>query len=86
MQGESFHLFAVDLLNRLPIKSSNTPTLLIAAEDDSFFSVGAQKATASIIKSDFKTVPNSGHDIMLDFKKQDAAYLIDRWLKYNIKH
>lgn len=36
MQGESIHLFAVGLLKRLPIKNSNTPTLLIAAKEDSF--------------------------------------------------
>lgn len=85
MQGESFHLFAVDLLRKLPAKQSKTPTLVVGAEQDSFFSVGAQKVTAKSIDADFASLPGSGHDIMLDVKKYDAAFSIHRWLNYNVR-
>jgi pimeloyl-ACP methyl ester carboxylesterase len=81
MQGESFRLFAVDLLKGMPNKRSMTPTLVAAAQLDSFFKVSSQQSTAKSIGADFAVVPRSGHDIMLDVTNLKAAHSIDNWLK-----
>jgi pimeloyl-ACP methyl ester carboxylesterase len=79
MQGESFKMFLLDLVRKVPaIKKTNV--LLVAANNDSFFSVKSQHVTADTLGADFAVLEGSGHDIMLDINRDSAANIVVKWL------
>lgn len=80
MQGESFRLFLLDLLQAPPASKIGTPMLTVAAQNDHFFSVAAQRKTAEGLGSDFMVAPNSGHDIMLDIANNQVLDEVIDWL------
>lgn len=81
MQDESFRLFMLDLLWRSSKQLHQAPTLVVAAQDDSFFTVDMQRSTAQRLSADFIVSNTSGHDIMLDVSSQETANSVIHWLK-----
>lgn len=81
MQGESFRLFALDLLRDRPTNKLGMPGLVVAASDDKFFNPAVQRKTAEQLNADFMTSDRSGHDIMLDYRSVETAARVIDWLK-----
>lgn len=81
MQDESFRLFMLDLLWKAPHKPLTSPTLVVAAQDDTFFTVDMQRSTAQRLSADFLVSTTSGHDIMLDVSSRETALSVIEWLK-----
>ncbi|PWJ41021.1 alpha/beta hydrolase [Sediminitomix flava] len=62
------------------------PALIMASENDYFFSPSQQKETADFYDADFFVVVNSGHNIMLSSEWEQATTAIKHWLdKYKAK-
>jgi len=80
--SESFLAFAKLLVPAVKINyHRSTPMLVLAAENDTLFSVNELKRTAQKYQADFQVVPNTAHDMMLDNRYPETVNAILNWLK-----
>lgn len=78
---ESYLAF-LGMLTPVPLKQqTQTPTLVVAAELDTIFSLADMRRTAKHYHADFKLITGSGHDLMLDVKWHETATTIHNWLQ-----
>ena len=54
--------------------------LVMAAENDTIFTIKENQKTANFHNAEFILLENSAHDIMLDIKKEKAAQEILKWI------
>ena len=64
-----------------PVNEHKTPMLWLAAENDAIISVKDAKKSAEFYHADFKKIPNSNHDIMLEHNWRDTASIVSTWLE-----
>ncbi len=57
-----------------------TPLLVVAGECDGVFALREEQQTAEAYRADFLTIPNQGHDLMLERNWQQTASQIRAWL------
>ncbi len=62
------------------IDKITSPSFVIAAEKDMFFSVKEEKLFAQALGAKFLLLPGQGHNIMLEPRWQEAADAINRWI------
>ncbi len=58
----------------------NIPMLVLAAENDSLFSVSSQQTTARLNRADFDSFPDMSHAMMLEPNWQQVADKIADWI------
>lgn len=80
IQNESYLAFLATLLRWPRPKRVSSPTMVVAAEHDALFSVGAQRRLGRALGAPVKVVPG-GHDIMLDNGRAAAVEAISAWVE-----
>jgi pimeloyl-ACP methyl ester carboxylesterase len=63
-----------------PPRKPTSPMLWIAGERDAAFSYGGARRSASYYGAEFASVPDSGHDLMLEASRFETAEAITEWL------
>lgn len=63
-----------------PMKNPKTPMLWVAAENDAVVSLSGAKKSAAFYGADFLSVPNTGHNMMMERSFRETALGIDNWL------
>lgn len=82
LTSESFRAFLDMLLPRVKVTDkSNIPTLVVAAEYDTIFSINDNKKTATKFNAEFITISDIAHDVMLDTNHEKVSDAIITWLK-----
>jgi pimeloyl-ACP methyl ester carboxylesterase len=66
-----------------PPAQIKTPLLWLAAESDAVISVEDERKSAAYYHADFEVIPNSAHNIMLEYNYRQTAETIHNWL---VKH
>lgn len=70
---------ALDMIIRLPrAVPGPTPLLLLAAEQDTIFTLAEQQALAHAYQTELVVIPGAAHDLMLDPAWPEAAERIER--------
>ncbi len=64
-----------------PVNNHQTPMLWLSAEHDAIISVKDAKKSAEFYQADFKKIPSSNHDIMLEHNWRDSASIVSTWLE-----
>lgn len=78
---ESYRAFLDMLLFALPqTRRISAPILVVAAETDTLFSLGEERALADAYHAPCLIIKECAHDIMLEARWQDAAEGICAWL------
>jgi pimeloyl-ACP methyl ester carboxylesterase len=77
-------LFRQMVASEPPEPVAGTPTLLLAPENDSSFTVGMQRQLASKLGAELREIAGSGHDLPLDTPWQQAARLTLDWLAVHV--
>ncbi|MGQ9909247.1 MAG: alpha/beta hydrolase [Candidatus Flexifilum sp.] len=76
-----FSFFA--LPNVRAVRARRVPMLVVAALEDTVFSVAEQALTAAAYGAELRTVPG-GHDVMLDVAWQAAADAVLEWMALHL--
>jgi pimeloyl-ACP methyl ester carboxylesterase len=63
-----------------PPRHPASPMLWIAGDRDAAFSHDGARRSASFYRAEFVSVPNSGHDLMLEASRFETAETIASWL------
>jgi len=63
-----------------PRKDVKTPLLVMAAEKDGLFSVKEEQALAEFYGGDFRAVPDTAHNIMIERSYRESAQVLHDWL------
>lgn len=79
--SESFKAFIGMLFPNIKSNKVKTEMLVMAAENDTIFTIKENQKTAKFHDADFLLLENSAHDIMLDIQKEKAAQEILSWIK-----
>ena len=66
-----------------PSRMKKVPMLVIHGETDTLFTDRDERKTATVYNADFAALPNTAHDVMLEATWQQAANLIQQWIKKN---
>ncbi len=77
LQDESY-LALIDTIWKWPRpRRVHAPVLVLAAEDDGFFTVAEMRRTARAYSTEAEVVPRMGHDMMLDKNWREVADRVD---------
>lgn len=78
---ESYLAFLQTIVVRPRPDRVRVPVLLVAAEQDRFFTRAEMRQTARAYGTRAVVIEGSGHDLMLDRRWPDVAHHIDEWVR-----
>ncbi|CAM3765578.1 alpha/beta hydrolase [Occultella aeris] len=81
LRDESYLAFLQTIVLRPRPGRVRAPVLVLAAEEDRFFTLAEMERTAHAYGTRAVVVEGSGHDLMLDDGWQDVADGIDAWIR-----
>jgi len=64
-----------------PVGRVKTPLLWLAGEKDVVVTVEHERQSAAHYKADFEVIPESAHNIMMEYNYRETAELIHHWLE-----
>lgn len=85
LQPESIKAIIDMLFLKSPLlKKTNCPLLVLCAEEDTLIKPREVQSVAQFYNADFKSLPEMGHDIMLENNWILAAEYMLKWLDFNL--
>ncbi|WP_154794973.1 alpha/beta hydrolase [Occultella kanbiaonis] len=81
LRDESYLAFLQTIVVRPRPDRVRAPVLVLAAEEDRFFTLAEMERTARTYGTRAVVVEGSGHDLMLDGGWPDVAHRIDAWVR-----